>query len=118
MRGVACVLTLALIANAIVVAALPIVPLKEIQTPSADSGAAPCPHHTEAQPAASVDRHHHVDDCLCCIGKLCACGPVCTDVTFVTLPASMPLVQTPIVTSPPPGAYVTVAGRLLRPPIG
>jgi hypothetical protein len=116
-RVFACVIAFALIANAIVVAALPVVPSGQGHAASATVDQPPCAHHDAAKPAQTAHRHQHADDCLCCVGKLCACGPLCAAVSFIALPAGMNPAQAAIEPASLPRAYATLAAPLLRPPI-
>jgi hypothetical protein len=116
-RVFACVIAFALIANAIVVAALPVVSAGQGHAVAATVDQPPCAHHDPAKPAQTAHRHQHADDCLCCVGKLCACGPLCAAVSFIALPAGMSPAQAAIEPASLPRAYVTLAAPLLRPPI-
>ncbi len=111
------VLAFALIANAVVVVAVPVVASGQTHATSTASDHEPCAQHAGMTSAQAAHRHQHADDCLCCVGKLCACGPLCGAVTFIALPAGINPAQAAIAPAALPRAYATLSPRLLRPPI-
>jgi len=116
-RVFAWMIAFALIANATAVAAFPIAAFGQGHAAAAAVDQPPCAHHDAAKPSQAEQRHRHADDCLCCVGKLCACGPLCAAFSVVVLPAGMNPAQAEIEPASPPRAYATLAAPLLRPPI-
>jgi len=115
-RVLVSLLAFALIANATVVVALPAVAAAHTQEASANSAHEACAQHAAPATAQASHRHQHADDCLCCVGKLCACGPLCGAVTFTALPTGVNPAQAAIAPASLPRAYITRSSRPLRPP--
>jgi len=121
-RVLAGLLAFALVTNALVVVAVPAIASAQMRTASATPAHEACAQHTVADRAGmkmaeASHRHQHADDCLCCFGKLCACGPLCGAASFIALQMGMTPAQGAIAASSLPRAYATVSPRPLRPPI-
>jgi len=118
-HALAFLLALAMIAGGAAAAASPVVTM--VSDGNGNTAHAMAGEHCGHRAAAAS--HHdqaprHGEGCPCCIGKLCACGP---------LVAASPMAATPLPSivprqSPPAAsiatAYVTASLPMLRPPIG
>lgn len=115
MRLFAMAIALAMVANALAAAAMPLaVPAsKAAVVVQADEH---CAHHAE-MPSSHKPTSGHGIDCPCCLGKTCACGPI---IAAVVLPPRVPAaLRSPAVlpNGDPPPLQAAAVQPMLRPPI-
>jgi hypothetical protein len=117
LRAFALVLASCLAANGVTAAAMPFAQTRVATAGSGMLHRAPDAHCRHLVSAAVAHAPGHDQDCSCCLGKVCACGPIAAGGAgplappmIVPMPDSLPVAI-------PARNYATRTSPMLRPPI-